>query len=120
MDNNQPISPTQPVVQPTSPVPDNPQVVSSPPQPEVIEATQSKGGPGSKMILIILAIVFLIILGAGAFYYYQMRQQAVMNLPSPTPQPIASPDPLVSETQNITVEDVDGQFIDIDEDLKQL
>lgn len=110
MDNNQPITP----------VSENPQVISSPPAPEVIESQSNKGGPGSKMILVILAIVFLLLLAAGAFYYYQMRQQAAMSLPTPTPIPTASPDPLVSEIQNITVEDVDGQFVEIDEDLKQL
>lgn len=110
MDNNQPITP----------VSENPQVISSPPSPEVIESQSNKGGPGSRVILIILAIVFLIILAAGAFYYYQMRQQVALSLPSPTPEPTQSPDPLVSETKNITVEDVDGEFIEIDEDLKQL
>ncbi len=121
MENNQnqatqPNIPAQGVPTP----PEAPQVVSAPPEPEVIEVSSNKGGRGSKLILIILALVFLILLAGGAFYYYQMRQDAVSNLPEQTPLPSATPDPLTQEAEGIELEDVNGEFVEIDEDLKEL
>ncbi len=123
MENNQgqnSVANTQTSTQPANSKVDTPQVVAAPPQPEIIEVSGNKGGPGSKAILIILAIAFLIILAGGAYYYYQMRQSAVGSISSPTPTPTATPDPLVQETEGVTLEDVNGEFVEIDKDLKEL
>lgn len=86
------------------------------PAPTVMQAPQQAPTPvkGKTMWLIVLLVVIILLIGAT--YLYQSNQQKVSQ-PSPTTTSEVS---LESELNSINVEDIEGEFSAVDQDLQSL
>lgn len=87
------------------------------PAPTVMQAPQQAPTPAKGKTMWLIALLVIIILLIGATYLYQSSQQKVSQ---PSPTTTTSEVSLESELNSINVEDIEGEFSAVDQDLQSL
>ena len=98
----------------SNPVQNTPAV--PPPAPTVMQAPPQPTTPGKGKTMWLIGLLVVIILFIGATYFYQSSQQKVTQ---PTPE-ASTEVSLESELNSISVEDIEGEFSAVDQDLQNL
>ena len=87
------------------------------PSPSVMQVqSPPPAAPGKGKTWWLIGLLVVIILLIGATYFYQSSQQKVQPKASPTTTEVS----LESELNSINVEDIEGEFSAVDQDLQNL
>jgi hypothetical protein len=134
MDNNT-NQPTQPSIssQETSQpkIPDQQPVTLEQPSPaQPTNANPDQSASSNKPILVfVILTILVVVLAVGGYYYYFNSKKSEEPAPSPqntTQAPIATPTPpptlnqMEQEVNSMNIEDTDGEFTQVDQDLQNL
>ena len=126
MDNNNPVTPVQPLVppvqaQPTAPNPAmNATMPPVAPQPTIDPVSSGENGGSSKKIILLVVGLLVLSLAVGAFYFYSTKaDKPAVVTPSPASTTSNSLDSLDADLEAIDASSPDD-LSTIDQDLKNL
>jgi uncharacterized protein HemX len=125
MDNNQ-TPPQNPVADPLlggtpQPAASTPPIQTLPTVNKTEQPPVTPSSGGSKKTMMMLVIIFLVVgvLIAGGFLVYQMVSKKNPDLQPPSAIQ-GTANELVSESSNLEIEDIDGDFTEIDQEITSL
>lgn len=86
--------------------------------PSVVQPPQ-ESGENNRMVLWLIVGLVVIILVVGGIYFYSTGQQKVTKPKGASPTPVVQEN-LENEVNAINVEDIEGEFSEVDKDLGTL